>query len=133
MGKVTAIAFAAGAALPALLLPFLLLVLGAAGERALSQQPVFHFLPLIWGVWNVLYFDVCRRFLPGGRTARLLVTGGILGFLVALFAIVVLRIPQTIGITGVWIYAPFVVAPVLYAVLWTWIVGWLNVKVGLKD
>ena len=73
-------AYAAGAVLPALLMPFILLWFSFAGFQDVATMPFFHFIPFMWGVWNVLFNTVLKDSIPGGRATRLFVTGAILGF-----------------------------------------------------
>lgn len=118
--------FIAGLALPAFLAPF---VLHFAGP-AFALSPFVHFIPLVWGVWNVLYFEFARKSLPKSLDARLYLTGAVLGLLVALFGVYYLALPQQLGVSE---ELPLIAAPIVYAILWRFIVHPINELLGLKD
>lgn len=125
--SVVARAFAAGVAFPALCMPLMVYFLDSNGYTLLSQSQFFHFLPLIWGFWNALYFKlgIC-----GQCKSRLAVAGALLGLLIAYVTMFVLEIPQNAGMVDCCPYTPLVVVPIAYAAIWAFIVGWMNTQVG---
>lgn len=124
-------AFAAGATLPALLMPFILWLFGLGGMVMLSQAPFFHFMPFIWGVWNVLYFHIpC----PFKCKHRRMWAGALLGLLVAFLAVKVVGVfGMMVGFTPPCLLTVFLGVPIVYAALWHYFVGWMNQVVGLKE
>jgi len=130
-------AFIAGLAFPASLLPIVYAILYVSGHRAVINVPLQFFplfLPLVFGVWNILYFAMGKCCPVKGRYLRLWVTGAILGFLVALLGVFVIGLPTLLfGFTGALRYLPLVIVPILYGVIWRYIVGNLNELVDLKD
>ena len=130
-------AFIAGLAFPAVLLPVVYLILNQTGlmvaiSLPLQFQPLF--LPIIFGFWNVLYFAIGRRHPVKAKNSRLWVTGIILGLIVASFVVFVSDLPELIfGITGGSNYLPFIIAPIIYGLIWRYIVNSINNLVGLQD
>lgn len=116
-------AFIAGVIFPSILLPFILSLAVAFKQSQVLTVPFLHFIPILWGLWNVIYFAGLRKFLPKDETLRLLLTGGILGLLVAFMAIFIFHIPEKIGIPEALHYVPLFLGPLLYAFFW-----WLAVK-----
>lgn len=125
--------FIAGIAFPSAFLPLLLLIAWAFGKTEIFTIKFLHFLPVIWGIWNVLYFILFLQFLPKNTTLRLLITGGVLGCLVAVYGVFALNIPGVIGLPQSLIYLPLVIGPILYAICWLFIVKPLNQLLGIYD
>ncbi len=123
--------FIAGIALPSTILPCLILIAWAFGKTQILMIPFLHLIPLIWGLWNVLYFVGFLKILPENLTVRLLITGGVLGFLVAAYGVFVYDIPLLLGLPDSFTYVPLVIGPILYAVLWLFIVKPLNRLLGI--
>ena len=130
-------AFIAGLAFPAVLLPVVYLILNQTGlmvaiSLPLQFQPLF--LPIIFGFWNVLYFAIGRRNPVKAKNSRLWVTGIILGLIMASFVVFVSELPELIfGITGGSPYLPLIIAPVIYGLIWRYVVNSINNLVGLQD
>lgn len=125
--------FVAGIIFPSILLPFLLLIALGFGKSQIYTLPLLHFIPIIWGIWNVLYFTVFLEHLPKNSTLRLLITGAVLGLLVALYGVFVLDIPALVGLPPSLTYLPLIGAPILYAICWLFIVNPLNHLLGIHD
>lgn len=126
-------AFIAGIALPSTLLPLGLYLLMGLGRTEVLAAPAIHFIPFLWGIWNVLYFAFLRRFLPDNLDLRLFLTGAILGFFVAIFGVFWLKLPAILAFPENVYYAPLLILPVLYGILWRFIVKPINDLVGLTD
>jgi len=118
--------FIAGIAFPSVLLPFLLLIISNFGNPQILTLSFLHFIPIIWGIWNIFYFSFFSKILPGNSTLRVLIMGAILGFLVAIYGVFVARIPELEGFANSWTYLPLIVGPLIYAMLWLFIVNPLN-------
>jgi hypothetical protein len=125
-------AFIAGIALPSFILPFFLLIAFIMGKPQLLGIPFLHFIPMIWGIWNVLYFIFFINILPKEPDFRLLLTGGTLGLLIGLIGVFCLGIPNLMGLSAELHFLPLVVAPIVYAILWLFILKPLNKLLGLK-
>lgn len=123
--------FIAGIAFPSTLIPFLLLTAQGFGKTQALTIPFLHFIPLIWGIWNILYFTFFLRLLPKNRTMSLAITGAVLGFLVALYGVFVANIPQLLGFPQYYGYFPLIMAPILYAIVWVYIVDPINHLLGI--
>ena len=125
-------AFIAGMILPAFILPIVLLFAYAKGFDEFTGVLTIHMLPLIWGAWNLLYFAFCREFLPGNQNMRLMLAGGILGLFVAIVGVFFLDVPALWGIPGIYGYLPLIIAPVVYAFLWAYVVKAFDEMLGLN-
>lgn len=125
-------AFIAGIVFPTIVLPVILLVAVYYGKSALLDQPIIHFVPLIWGIWNLLYFAIWWRILPGNAYVRFILAGAILGFLLAVFAVFVTNIPEILGF-GAYRYYPLIAAPIGYAIIWAVVVKPLNKLLNVRE
>ena len=130
-------AFIAGLAFPATVFPILYsgVYLGGQGEvRTVPVQFFPLFIPLVFGLWNDLYFLIGKRCPVRDRNVRLWAHGGILGFLAAVFGVFVIGIPALLfNVTGGIQYLPLVVVPIVYGLIWRYVVKYLNDLVGLDD
>lgn len=125
--------FIAGIAFPSTLLPCLLLIAWIFGKTQIFDVPFLHFIPVIWAIWNILYFSLFSKILPGSSVVKLLITGAVLGFLVAIYGVFVADVPQLLGFSSSWTYLPLIVAPIIYALFWLYIVTPLNHLLGIYE
>lgn len=125
-------AFMAGIVVPSIILPIILFFALLAGRPQVLTIPLLHFIPLFWGIWNMLYFAFFKKAFPGKVKVRLLLTGGLLGLLVAICGVFLSDFPAAIGLPRVLDYLPLILAPVIYALLWLYVVKPLNDLVGLS-
>jgi len=91
-------AFIAGLVLPATITPIVILIAVLLGKDQILSVASLHALPLIWGVWNILYFEWFRSLLPGYMDLRLLINGAALGLLLALYGVFFLHLPALWGL-----------------------------------
>lgn len=126
-------AFIAGLVVPAVILPLQLFLSYTFGDASLLSQPVLLLLPIAWGLWNVLYFSVFKFILPFGVNEKLILTGFLLGLLLAIYGVFVLDLPRLVGIPSYLHFLPLIVAPILYALIWRYVVKFLNEVVGLEN
>jgi hypothetical protein len=124
-------AFIAGITLPTLLLPLFLQAVASINKPDILLIPAVHLIPWLWGVWNILYFAGLKSWLPGSVKLRMLLTGAILGAIAASLAVFWLKIPAIVGFPQGLLWVPFVGAPVVYALLWLFVVHPLNKVVGI--
>ncbi|HSX19839.1 MAG TPA: hypothetical protein VLG38_01795 [Gammaproteobacteria bacterium] len=129
-------AFIAGMSLPAVILPivFTLLYLNVHAivmQRALEFIPMY--LPLVWGFANALFVKFNNDATGKKANKGLIITGLVLGLLVAIFGVFIAHIPMRVFGNSMqeMQYAPLVVIPVVYAILFRYVVRWLNKVVGL--
>lgn len=129
--------FIAGLALPAFFLPFfytfLYFVIGQpVQENPLQFIPLY--LPLLFGITNVIYIWIGDRCPITGLNARLFTTGAILGFIVAIIGVFIINIPTLVfGLTGSLRYLPIILVPIIYGIIFRYIIKWLNVLLGLSN
>lgn len=118
--------FLAGMAFPTLLLPIILIVALSLGKKEILSVTFLHFIPLIWGVWNLLYFAIFTKVFPGNENTKLLITGALLGFFVTVVGVFGFNLPAVIGLPECYTYMPLILGPIVYALLWVFIVKPLN-------
>jgi hypothetical protein len=123
-------AFLAGMAFPALFLPLAYSVLFLLEPRVMrghSLQFIPMYIPIIFGITNVLYIKMHDGSTGGNVNFSLWVTGACLGLIVALFGVFVLDVPALVfGLNHGLQYAPLVVLPLVYGLIFRFIVKWIN-------
>jgi len=124
-------AFIAGLALPATFLPAGIFVILFLGKINILEIAPVYILPWIWGIWNVLYFSIGERCPIKNQNLRLWATGATLGFLLALFVVFVKAPALLFGLEECWQYFPLIVMPLVYSIVWRYVVKHLNSLVGL--
>lgn len=129
-------AFIAGMALPAVVLPIAYTILYFNVRSPITThtlQFIPMFLPLAWGLANAIYAKMLEESSPKKANGGLVVTGACLGFLVAVFGVFVIHAPTAVFGEKVfnYQYLPLIVLPIVYAILWRYIVKWLNKLVGV--
>lgn len=123
--------FIAGLALPSFLLPFIFILSWLIANTQVFTYLFPHLIPLIWGIWNILYFEFFSTVLPGSENTKWLLTGGILGLLIAIYGVFVMNAPALIGMPTSLHYLPIIVGPIVYAILWRYVVKPLNELLGV--
>ncbi len=126
--------FIAGMALPAVILPIIdtLLQLKMPNITKSSVQFLPIYLPIAWGLANVIFLSMHKG--SGSKTLNhgLVITGLCLGFLVAVYGVFILNVPTQVFGKGTNIeYAPLILVPIIYAILFRYVVKWLNKLVGV--
>jgi uncharacterized membrane protein len=125
--------FIAGIIVPTIILPICTLIFLYIGKKEILTIPFLHFIPIIWGFWNMFYFAFLKNVLSDNQNTRLYTTGAILGFLVAIYGVFWFDVPTLIGLPEQIRYLPIIVAPIVYALLWRFLVKDLNHILYLKD
>lgn len=127
-------AFIAGIVVPSIILPIILTILLLLGRKDLLSIPFLHFIPIIWGFWNMFYFAFLKyALIDRTQNQRLFMSGAILGLLIALFGTFFFDIPERIGLIGWFKYLPILLAPILYGIFFRFLVKDLNHILYLKD
>ena len=119
-------AFLSGILFPTIFLPIVLTINVLFGRREIVDLLCIHYLPLIWGLWNVFYFAYLRSY-----NLSISAAGAILGFILALVGVFIIGIPQIIGLAGNWTYLPLIAVPLIYALIWRYLVEPVNHIVGI--
>jgi hypothetical protein len=122
-------AFISGIIIPSIFIPFGLTIWAILGHREVMNELFVHWLPIIWGLWNVFYFAKLRDYLPVRQDLSLFLTGAILGILVSIIGVFIIGIPAMIGIPN---YFPLIFVPVLYGIVWLYLVKPLNNLLGVN-
>jgi len=82
----------------------------------------FFLVPIIWGLWNLLYASF-------NRTPNMGIWGAILGFILGLSVCFLIYAGGYWFLAGIWI--PVFVAAI-YFLLWRFLIGTLNHTLGIK-
>lgn len=129
-------AFCAGLAVPATLLSIVYTTAYVLAFPPFLQYPLQFlplWIPLFYGLWNVFNVHVGKSFPVKDRKLRYWTLGIILGVLVAVFGIVVIKLPVILfGFTGMYQLLPLFVIPLVYGILWRYLIMPLNGIMGLK-
>ena len=123
--------FMAGITFPSILLPCFIILFFENSQ--ILTIPFIHFIPVIWGIWNILYVKFFVEFFPGNSNLKLLISGAVLGLLIASYAVYVLNIPSLLEWPTSFTYIPLFIGPILYVIFWLFIVHPLNQLVGVYD
>lgn len=124
--------FIAGIVLPTILLPILLFTAIHYGKEEILTIPFIHLIPVIWGIWYLLYFFIFKHILPGSFTLKYFITGAVLGFLIAYYGVYELHIPEILDFEEYRHY-PLVIAPIAYAIIWRIIVKPIGSFIGIVE
>lgn len=122
-------AYLAGLAFPATILS-VLVPLGLYFDLPLRFLYYIPLAPPLWGFWNLLSIEFVDA---SPLRHHLGLSGAILGFLLALFAVFIAKIPQYVLGDGSPMYAPILIIPALYYLAWRFIVHSINKRLGLHD
>ena len=118
--------FIIGIALPSVILPFLLLSVYMAHKTEFMSIPFLYFIPMIWGIWNVLDRVFFKKVSSEHALCHSLVVGAILGLIVASVGVHFFHASELLGMSSSLIYLPLLLGPLFYAILWAFIVRPLN-------
>jgi len=124
-------AFMAGVALPVIVCPFILLTLIKTGNINILENTPLYFVPLLWGIWNMLLVGIGDKCPIKNLNYRELVHGGTLGFILALLGLFVFNVDMALFGTAQPAYWVLIAAPIVYAIVWRYVVHPLNKMVGL--
>lgn len=118
--------FIIGLALPSVILPFMLLSVYMAHKPGFLSIPFLYFIPMIWGIWNVLDHMIFKRVLNKDKMLHSLIVGAILGLLIATVGVCCFDASKLLGLSSSLTYLPLLIGPLLYALLWAFVVRPLN-------
>ncbi len=128
-------AFIAGMAFPAVFLPLAYSFLSLISPRHLIGHPVQFitmYLPLFWGLANCIFVIYLHGSSNKIINQGLWMTGIGLGFVVAIFGVFFMRLPTMLfGIMNEFMFAPLIILPIVYGLVFRYVVKWLNKLVGL--
>lgn len=119
-------AFLAGFIFPALAFIFLTVLMVSQGTFYFFRLYPLHLLPIIWGVWDVLYYYFGRHVI---FLKKIGVWGGILGFFISLIGIFqfnTLAFYQKYFFTDFTIYNVLIMEVLIYFISWELFVRNLN-------
>jgi len=121
----------AGMLFPGILLPIVYLIFSCCDSSGIENIPYLKFvpmfIPLLFGLANVIHI-ANRSWCPiKNENCRLWCTGGALGVVVSLVGVFVLDVPVLLfGLSGVLEYLPIIIVPIIYGAIFRYIVHWLN-------
>ncbi|MFI5390560.1 MAG: hypothetical protein ACHQYQ_04290 [Bacteriovoracales bacterium] len=121
----------AGMVLPSVILPFisLFVYLNRGGySKFLLIAP---FIPLIWGIWNILFINFVRMSPIIDREINIWIWGALLGFILVSF-LSLFGLPKAIfNFSGFMSYGIFIFVPIAYGIAWRYFVKYFNETLDL--
>lgn len=128
-------AFVAGMLVPAVFLPIaytILFVLKLHNMHDNMLQFIPMYIPIIFGLTNVLYIHLNEGLSSRNANIRLYLTGGILGLFIAIIGIFALHLPTVIfGFTSSLKLMPLFILPVIYGAIFRFLIKWLNKAIAV--
>jgi len=122
--------FIAGMVFPGTVLPFVLLTIWYLGRINILETLPVYLVPIVWGIWNILYVAIGNHCPIKRENLRLLVTGATLGFLIASIGVFLFDVIDVLfSVRGFITYVPLFMAPLIYAILWRYVVKYINKEV----
>lgn len=124
-------AFVSGMAFPAVFLPLAYTVLFLMEPRPAPPTPLQFipmFIPLVFGIANALFVNMSEGMPAKSSTTGLWVVGACTGFIVAVVGVFILHFPTLVfGVVPPGMeYIPLIALPIIYALIFRYIVKWLN-------
>ena len=123
-------AFMAGAAFPAMMLPFIYTAITNVPALNNLQYLPLHFVPLAWGLWNMVQTNIPLS--AKDVNTRYWLSGATLGFLFACLAVFVYDISTLLELEGNLGYFPLIGTPLVWSIFWRYIVKAFNQEVGIN-
>ena len=123
--------FLAGMILPAFMLPFITIILYVFRGEYSHFFLIAPFIPLIWGIWNILFinFETISPIID--RDINIWLWGSLLGLILISIA-TLFSIPKEIyKIEGFMSYGIFFLAPIVYGIVWRYFVKYFNETLDL--
>ena len=91
------------------------------------------FLPVFFGIYNMLYVEVTKKAAEKKKNQALWIMGAGLGVVLAIIGVFFLQIPTLLfGIKGAQRFFPLIIIPLLYGLIWRYIVKYCNQLLGVK-
>ncbi len=121
-------AFVAGMLLPAVLAPFLIAFLVLKGEgAAVASLPFLYFGPLLWGLWNMVFFATKQMVPINNRNVKIGVYGAVYGLASALINTLGFEFTSKINaFPESMIFFSIVLYPIILYVVWKYVINALN-------
>jgi len=123
----------AGVTFPVIICPLIFMTLATTGKITVLEHIPMYFVPMIWGIWNMVLVGVGKKCIIKDVKTKYLVHGGTLGLILALLGLYVFNIDIALfGISMPQAYWILIIAPIVYGLTWRYVVLPLNNLVGLK-
>jgi len=121
-------AFVAGMLLPAVIAPFLIAFLVLKGEgAAVASLPFLYFGPLVWGLWNMLFFATKQLVPVNNRNHKIGIYGAVYGLFTALINTLGFEFTSKITILPEsMIFMSIILYPVILYFVWKYVINALN-------
>ena len=119
-------AYCAGVALPSVILPFVVFTYLRLENTDVLAIPFVVAIPFIWGIWNIIHRKFLETNLSSNENISYLISGAILGLIVAFIGVFFFHATEVVGLNQTISWLPFVIAPLVYAILWATCVKYLN-------
>jgi len=125
-------AFIAGMAFPSVFLPLaytLLFFVEQSTLRAHTLQFIPMYIPLVFGITNVLYMHLSEGLPAKHANTALWAMGACLGFVVAVLGVFFIHVPTLVFgslLDNDLAYLPLIILPIIYGAIFRFIIKWLN-------
>lgn len=125
----------AGMGFPGIALPVIYTALYLYNPALIQSNPLQFipmYIPILFGITNIIYLKMGHRFFIQDINLRLWATGACLGLIVAIFGVFILKLPALVfGLSHGFQYLPLILLPVIYGALFRYIVKALNQILGV--
>ena len=121
----------AGIALPAVMLPFICLLFYIAKNEYSVFFLIAPIIPLIWGIWNILFVNFENISPIIDREINIWLWGSLLG-LILVSLMTLFGLPKELfNIDGFMKYGIFIIVPTVYGIVWRYVVKYFNEALDL--
>ena len=126
--------FVAGLVFPSILFPFFELFLAVYGAMAIFNEVPAYLVGIIWGIWNLLYFTIVKDRIDHVPSKRLVfgIYGAMLGLLLYFIATLAFHAPSVLQLPSWLVYSLVLIVPVVYFLVWYYLVAWFNDLMGFE-
>lgn len=124
----------AGMGFPSFVLPLIYTALYSYDPSLIQANPLQFipmYIPLLFGITNIIYIKMGSSHIKNANH-RLWIVGACLGFIVAIVGVFILKLPALVfGLSHGLQYLPLIFLPILYGLLFRYIVKALNKLLNL--
>ena len=119
-----------GMAFPSIFLPLAYTAIYLYESNIIQANPLQFipmYIPIFFGITNVIYLWIGDRCPIQNIKWRLWTTGAILGLIVAFLGIFIFNVPTFVfGLSGGFEYLLLIFLPIIYGAIFRYIIKWLN-------
>ncbi len=119
-------AFLAGMVLPGIIVPLVIGSLVLFDQTTYLESFPIYLSPLVWGLWNLLFIYIAKRYPIKNKFVKTGVHGAILGLICALFYSFVVDFPTVLQVSDEYAWQALVGITVVYYLIWHYFIGGTN-------